>query len=109
MSKVTTLKIKKTNFVSIEILRAMYKNGLVQSFNVKDFFFIIKLRYVYLFSVLNNLKIISKPSIKKYLKYSDLVKLKDNKNLYFFSTAKGILTLSECKKVGLGGTLLFIC
>ena len=103
------------NFLHLKLLKILYLEGLIQSFCIgkqkkKDSFVIkVTLRYFYNKSILKNLKILSKPSHLKYIKYSDICKISDRKFVFFLSTSKGILTSLECKKKRIGGKLLFMC
>ena len=47
--------------------------------------------------------------LTKYFTLKDVSKISTKKLVLFFSTNKGILTSLDCKKHGLGGTLLFAC
>ena len=106
------------NRLSIEFLKILYKEGFIQSFYIqksssflldKNYQIKVVLRFFYNKPIISNLKIISTPSFNKYLKFKDLCKLSDKKNVLFFSTSKGLLTSFDCKKQRVGGTLLFIC
>jgi ribosomal protein S8 len=102
------IQYHKKNF---DLLYILYKEGLIQSFNLTDFNkkIFIYLRYYYNRTLLNSIKIISKPSNNKYLKLKDLYKLNYKKKLFILSTSKGLKTLFDCKVNNLGGKLLFIC
>ena len=104
---ILTLFFKK----NYDIIYILYKEGIIQSFNLQNFNkkIIIYLRYYYNKILLNSLKIISKPSNTKFLKIKDLYKLNIKKKLFILSTSKGLKTLLDCKKSNLGGKLLFIC
>lgn len=98
--------INNKNLISI-----LYKEGLLQSFNLKLFNTKISvyLRYYYNRILLDSMIIISKPSNNRYLKLKDLYKLKFKKRLFILSTSKGIKSLLDCKINNLGGKLLFVC
>jgi ribosomal protein S8 len=55
----------------------------------------------------SDLKILSKPSLIKYVSLKDLKKNPKKKTVVFLSTTKGILTDSQCKLRSIGGKLLF--
>lgn len=103
------------NFLHLKLLKILYFEGLIQSFSIeehekKDSFVIkVTLRYFYNKPILKNLKILSKPSHFKYIKYSDICKICERKFVFFLSTSQGILTTLECKKQRIGGKLLFMC
>ena len=107
----------KCNISGIELLKLLYKEGFIQSFNIdsttqlkheKQFNITIFLRYFYNKPIFHKLKIVSTPSYSKYLTFKDLSKIQDKKNVLFLSTNKGFLTGLDCKKNKIGGTLLFI-
>jgi small subunit ribosomal protein S8 len=98
------------NKKSIIIIKILYKNGFLQSYIKKNNKIRIYLKYIFNKSLINNLKIISKPSISYYLDYKSLCRLSTlNLNLGILSTSFGVLTSIECKKKKIGGKLLFIC
>ena len=107
----------KCNVSCIELLKLLYKEGFIQSFNIdsttqlkyeKQFNTTIFLRYFYNKPIFSNLKIVSTPSYSKYLTFKDISKIQDKKNVLFLSTNQGFLTGLDCKKNKTGGTLLFI-
>jgi small subunit ribosomal protein S8 len=93
----------------------LYTEGFVQSFEIifdlsNNFkTILITLRYYFSRSLLESLKLLSKPSHVRYMKFSDVSNIPDRRFVLFFSTDKGILTLLECKQYKIGGKLLFIC
>jgi small subunit ribosomal protein S8 len=105
-------------FISMEyntdcvgVLKILYREGFVLSYRInksenKIFIF---LRYSFNKPIFDNLKIISTPSKKTYLNYHEISKIPSRKNVFFFSTNKGMLTDLECKRYKIGGTLFFIC
>jgi small subunit ribosomal protein S8 len=105
------------NLSHIELLKILYLEGLIQSFRVerenatkkKSLFIKVTLRYFHNKPILKSLKIFSKPSHLKYIKYSDICKIRDSKFMFFLSTTRGILTSIECKREKMGGKLLFMC
>jgi small subunit ribosomal protein S8 len=107
--------IVKYNFLYLDLVKVLYREGLIQSFQIEkdevqgDLHIRIILRYFYNKSVFKNLKIFSKPSHVKYLKYSDICKIIDKKFIFLLSTNKGLLTSLECKKRKVGGKLLLMC
>lgn len=107
--------VVKYNFLYLDLAKVLYREGLIQSFQVErensqeNLQIKIVLRYFYNKSVFKNLRIFSKPSHVKYLKYTDICKIIDKKFIFLLSTNKGLLTSLECKKRKLGGKLLFMC
>ena len=106
------------NKLSFDLVKCLYKEGFVQSFelseinaveNEKKYEIKIVLRFFFYKCLLKNIKILSTPSLTKYFTLKDVSKISTKKLVLFFSTNKGILTSLDCKKHGLGGTLLFAC
>jgi len=106
------------NKLSFELVKCLYKEGFIQSFELKEIFtsssekkyeIKIVLRFFYNKCVLKNIKILSKPSLTKYFSLKDLSKISTKKLVIFISTSKGILTSLDCKKYSLGGIPLFVC
>lgn len=57
---------------------------------------------------INNIKVISKPGRRIYYSSKQIWKLDSSKTLIIFSTNQGLKTLSECKKLNIGGEPLVI-
>jgi small subunit ribosomal protein S8 len=52
---------------------------------------------------INNIKVVSKPGKRISYSLKQIWKTDASKNFMIFSTNQGLKTLSECKKLGLGG------
>jgi small subunit ribosomal protein S8 len=98
------------------LLELLYKEGFILSYKIKEknneqktTNFLVKIRYLYNKPVFKHLKIVSSPSHRKFLCLKNISKITSKKNLFVFSTSKGILTLNQCKRFKVGGLLLFIC
>ena len=52
---------------------------------------------------INNIKVISKPGRRIFYSVKQIWKIDSSKTLIIFSTNQGLKTLSECKKLQLGG------
>ncbi len=100
-------KYKKT---SLNLLNILWDNNLITGYKIccKSNKFKIFLNYKNDKSVLKQLIIISKPSKKKYFSSKQLWKFNNNIDIFLFSTIYGILTLTECKKLKVGGELICI-
>lgn len=53
--------------------------------------------------VINSIKIISKPSHKIYYSLKQLWKIDSNKSFIIVSTSQGLKSLTDCKKLKIGG------
>jgi len=56
--------------------------------------------------VMTNLKIVSKPSLKQYIKHKDIKKIRNGVGAQIISTPRGILTGQEARKKSLGGEVI---
>ena len=63
----------------------------------------IFLKYYNKRPVINSLKVISKPSRRISYSIKKIWKIESSKSLIIFSTNKGLKSLTECKKLNLGG------
>lgn len=59
-------------------------------------------------SVINSIKILSKPSIRKYYSVKQLWKLKTGEGIVILSTNKGFMSDNECKENNIGGEPFFL-
>jgi small subunit ribosomal protein S8 len=106
------------NSLSESLIKILYEEGFLQSFKVveagendliKNKKILVVFRYFFNKPLLSSLRVLSKPSHVRYMKFSDISNISDKKFVFFFSTNKGILTSVECKKRKVGGKLLFMC
>ena len=58
--------------------------------------------------VINSIKSVSKPSLRIYYSVKQLWKFDFNQGLLLLSTSKGFLSITECKKLKIGGEPFFI-
>ena len=114
IAKKETLSVEYSN-IRESMTKILYLEGFVQSFeiifDISNSFktILITLRYYFSRSLLERLRLLSKPSHVRYMKFSDVSNIPDKRFVLFFSTDKGMLTLLECKQHKIGGKLLFIC
>ena len=93
-----------------EILKVLYKEGLIQGYQIdKDNYqIIVYLRFFQNKFVIDRLKFLSVPSSHRFLSYSELCMISNKKTFILLSTNKGLRTIYECKKLKIGGKLLFL-
>jgi len=115
MMKLKNAAKTKKDFIFIEfsdknlsLIKFLYKEGYILSYFVKENLIRVNLRYFNNISLLENTKILSKPSIKRFLTYKDLCSLKKSNKDLILSTTLGILSYKMCLKLKTGGSLLFI-
>jgi small subunit ribosomal protein S8 len=107
-SKKEELNVPYSEYI-LQIIKNLYNDGFIQSFKIIDNNVYIVLRYFFNKSILKGLKLVSTPSKSRYLSFKALTKLSTKKFVLYVSTNKGILTLSQCKKLKIGGVALFYC
>lgn len=63
----------------------------------------VKLNYINDFPLIKDIKLISKPGRRIYIKHKDIKKVKQGYGIGIISTSQGILSDSEAKKNNVGG------
>lgn len=93
------------------VLEKLVTEGYISSFEISEEgvkkMIAIKLLYTNGRSALTNVKVISKPGQKSYVKAGDIPSVLNGLGTSVISTTKGIMTGKEARKAGLGGELLF--
>merc|ERR1711871_750344 len=84
--------------------------GFIQGYQIdKDNYqIIVYLRFFQNKFVIDRLKFLSVPSSHRFLSYSELCMISNKKTFILLSTNKGLRTIYECKKLKIGGKLLFL-
>ncbi len=95
------------NKVIEETCRALYREGLIQTYSTTDKNIVVKLRVVDGQSVTTNIKVAPHPSRPSILSFKELSRITFKRTEGFLSTHQGVLPLTECKKRRLGGVFLF--
>ena len=109
--------VKKTyicieyNIFILQIILLLYKQGFLQGFLIlkKEQKIKVYIRYIYNFSFIQDIRIVSNISRKFFYKYKSICYIKDKKSMFCFSTSVGLCGLIDCKKQKIGGLLLFLC
>ena len=105
LSKKTKI-IQQNSKQSINVLNILVNEGFIKSYKINSKNQIeVFLKYKNNKSVINEIKRVSKPGKRLYLKNRDLYIKKQG--FYIISTSLGILTDLEAKKLNVGGE--FIC
>lgn len=108
----------KFSNVVLNISRKLYEEGFIQSYRVMPDptapgvvkkKIQVDLRYYEGKNIFKKLKFLSKPSEIRYMRYDQLAQVASKKDVVFVSTSKGLLTIDECKKHRIGGTMFFVC
>ncbi|MDH3003718.1 MAG: 30S ribosomal protein S8 [Candidatus Shikimatogenerans sp. JK-2022] len=104
----------KVNYSKIifNITKLLYKNNYIKSYKLykKNNFLkiLIYLKYINNYSVIKKIIRISKPSLRKYLKYKNIYRILNGYGISILSTSSGIMTDNEAKKRKIGGEILCI-
>lgn len=75
-----------------------YKKSQIDTDQIKIF-----LKYIKGKPVINNIKLITKPSRRVSYSIKQIWKIDSNKSFIIFSTNKGLKSILECKKLRIGG------
>lgn len=99
----STLKVSLAN-----VLRA---EGFIKNFKVisdqKQGILRIYLKYIdEKDSVINEIKRVSRPGSRRYVKHDDIPEVKNGMGIAILSTSKGILTDKSAREAGVGGELI---
>ena len=93
--------------INTDMLEVLVKNGYLDSVSKKGRgikkYLEVKLKYENKEGVIRGVKLISKPSVRYYSGYKDLLKVKSGYGLGIISTPQGIMTYQEARKKHLGG------
>lgn len=98
-----------------DMITLLYNEGFLQSFEStidtrkKSISILIALRYIYNKSLLEDIKLLSRPSHVKYMRLIDIYNIPDRRFVVFLSTDKGLITALKCKRLKVGGKILFVC
>jgi len=95
------------------IVFSLYKAGVLQSYVMKTLnkkqFLVVFPRYYQNKFALSDVTLLLKKKNNNFLKYKEVIFLKEKNKQVFLSTKLGILTALECKTFKQGGLLLFSC
>ena len=84
-------------------LKILWNEGFILSYTIEFNQLKIFLKYNNGKPVIKSIKTISKPSRRIYYSAKQLWKIDSSKSFIIISTNKGLKSLSECKKLQLGG------
>ncbi len=102
-----TVVVLRSNFV-MSILDILKRHNKIEDFAVIDDKQIeVKLRYVRGVSAITELKRVSKPGVRIYVKVKDIKPVYNGKGIAVISTPKGLMTGDEAVKNRVGGE--YVC
>jgi small subunit ribosomal protein S8 len=106
-SKWTSVRVARSRLI-VDILVVLRSEGFIRGFFMGEDFILIYLKYYNGRPLINNLKLISKPSNKVYYDVATLINKDKSKGKGFFilSTRLGILTTEQAIKQNCGGEVI---
>jgi ribosomal protein S8 len=96
------------NQKTLKLVQFLYKEGFIQTYSCSKTKIFLFLRYYDNKSFFNEIKLMSKPSQKKFLSYKTICNFSKSNKTLFFSTDIGLCNQFDCMKNLKGGKLLFI-
>lgn len=96
--------------LKVAIAQVLKDEGYIGSYNIESHeskpSLTLDLRYYAGKPVIESIKRISSPSLKRYFSASDLPKIKGGLGIAIVSTSQGLMTDRRARKLGIGGELL---
>ena len=95
-----------------ESIAGILKNtGFINDFSLIETernkkFVSIKLKYANGISVIEGLQKVSRPGIRRYVKHSDLPRVKNGLGIAIVSTSKGLMTEKKARELKVGGEVI---
>ena len=95
----------------VEIARVIYEEGFIEGYTVEDTMpqktLHIPLKYgPKKAKVINGIRRISKPGLRKYAGVKDLPRVRGGLGTAIVSTSKGVMTDRDCRANGVGGEII---
>ncbi|QQG34967.1 MAG: 30S ribosomal protein S8 [Deltaproteobacteria bacterium] len=91
----------------IAILNILKEQGMIQDFVKIGYNLLIKLKYDSLgIPVIESLKRVSKPSLRVYVKKTEIPYVRNGLGFAIISTSRGVLVDYEARRLGIGGEIL---
>lgn len=98
--------LQKRKKICESFLKVLWKEGFIlgyQTDQTDESQIKIFLKYKNKTPVINSIRLISKPSRRIYYTIKQIWKIDSNKSFIILSTNKGIKSITECKKLKIGG------
>lgn len=90
----------------INLMKLLQKEGFLQGVESKDGAVIVSLKYVERKPAINDIKRVSKPSLRVYKGVSGLPFVLNGLGIAIISTPKGLMTDKQARKMKIGGEVL---
>jgi small subunit ribosomal protein S8 len=97
--------LQKQKKICKSFLNILWDDGFILGYKTQNDSNTIKifLKYNQGKPVINSLKLISKPGHRIYYSATQIWKIDSNRTFIIFTTNQGLLTISDCKKLKVGG------
>jgi small subunit ribosomal protein S8 len=92
--------------LKIEILKILKKEGFIENYEIVESRLKIKLKYKGKEPAIVEIKRVSKPGCRIYLKNQEIPQVLGGLGIVILSTTAGVMTGKEAKKKGLGGEVI---
>jgi small subunit ribosomal protein S8 len=99
-----SLEVISTN-EKAAIVKALEKAGFIENHTLKAGTLVVNLMYSHKEPVLMDIKLVSKPGKRVYLKLVDLI-AKRGSSIYLINSPKGVVSSKEAIKLGIGGEVI---
>ena len=95
----------------VEIARVIYEEGFIEGYTVEDTMSQKTLHITLKYGpkkakVINGIRRISKPGLRKYAGVKDLPRVRGGLGTAIVSTSKGVMTDRDCRANGVGGEII---
>src|SRR4030043_1466050 len=94
-----------SNKFVVSVVKSLIKEGYLQEIQVNQKLLKVSLSYRKKEPVITNIKLVSKPGLRVYIKIEDLQKIK-SPSIFILSTPGGIMSSREAIKKKLGGGVI---
>lgn len=110
MAKLQKVDVPSSN-LKVSLANVLRAEGFIKNFKVisdqKQGILRIYLKYIdEKDSVINEIKRVSRPGSRRYVKHDDIPEIKSGMGIAILSTSKGILTDRSAREAGVGGELI---
>lgn len=110
MAKLQKVDVPSSN-LKVNLANVLRAEGFIKNFKVisdqKQGILRIYLKYIdEKDTVINEIKRVSRPGSRRYVKHDDIPEVKNGMGIAILSTSKGILTDKSAREAGVGGELI---
>jgi small subunit ribosomal protein S8 len=96
--------------MKVGIAEIMRKTNYIHDYSVVETkgkkYLSIKLKYYNGINVIEGLRRVSKPGIRRYVKFENLPRVRNGLGIAVVSTSKGLMTEKEARKLQIGGEVI---